>query len=204
MKLIPRQEKFYEFFREQARLTTEATGLLAEAVRLDQAGATERFQRISELERKGDTVIQEVAAKLRHTFITPIDPEDIHRLAERLDDILNGIEKCAFRVMAYNVQPAPDPFLELADLGKRACDEVANAVEALASERPVDQHCDEITRIESKADQVFRNAELALFADHSEAIALLKQVRILDRLEKITDRCEDAGDVIENISVKNS
>jgi len=204
MKFIPRQLKFYHFFTEQARLIADSAELLSESVSLDPAGAKRCFERITELESSGDAIMHKLSEQLRQTFITPLDPEDIHRLAERLDDILDGIEECGFRVMAYNVQPVPEAILNLADLVKLSCREVSAAVEALAAELPLDSHCTEISRIESEADRLYRDAEVVLFAEQPDAVTLLKQMRILGRLEKITDRCEDAGDVLENVVVKNS
>jgi len=204
MRLIPREEKFYRFFQRQAELNVEAASLLCDAIKQDPERVQATVERIRDLEHDGDAVIQEVFRLLRKTFITPLDPEDIHRLAERQDDLLDDIEECAFRLAAYRLAVIPDAVASTANIVREACGRLAAAVEALERGRPVDQHTDHVKRLEEQADRDLRAAELALFAAETDPISLFKQKELMEWMEAIADRCEDVADVVENIVVKNA
>ena len=102
--LLPRNEKFFQFFSAQADLITRACELLVceadSANGIQEKCATE----IRVIESKGHLVVHGIFGRLNKTFITPIDPQDIHRLATSLDDVLDGIEDAAHRIHAYNHQ----------------------------------------------------------------------------------------------------
>lgn len=204
MRLIPREEKFFRFFRRQAELNVEAAALLCDASRQDPEHVQAVADRIRDLEHEGDTVLREVFALLRKTFITPLDAEDIHRLAERQDDLLDDIEETAFRLAAYRLEATPAAAAQAAEIVRDACGQLVAAVEALEKDRPVHQFTEEVTRLEERADKVLRAAELALFAAESDPITLLKHKELIEWMEAIADRCEDVADVLENIVVKNA
>jgi len=95
MRILPREEKFFHFFLDQVSIITEASDLLLEGSRAGNTTLTVAAQKIVALEQRGDEVIHEIYEKLNQTFITPIDPEDIHAVGSRLDDVLDGIEEAA-------------------------------------------------------------------------------------------------------------
>ena len=79
-----------------------------------QVGPTSpRQRRKSVLEHKGDEVIREIFARLNQTFITPLDPEDIHNISTALDNVLDGIEDTAHCMVAYRIGPMPFPLVVL-------------------------------------------------------------------------------------------
>ena len=88
MQLIPRDEKFYDLFREQAELVSEAAHKLAELFN-DFTDVEKRVTEIEFIEHRGDQLTHTVMTKLNKTFITPIDREDIHSLSSALDDVLD-------------------------------------------------------------------------------------------------------------------
>ena len=204
MRLIPRQEKFYHLFRRHAELTVEAAAIMLDGVQRGQAAIQSAAERIRKLEHDGDDVTQEVVFKLRRTFITPIDPEDIHRLMERQDDVLDDIEECAFRLAAFRFAEVPAAVPALAETVLESCRQVGAALEALEKKQPVGPCIAEVNRLEERADKLLRDAEVALFADEGNPILLLKQKEILEWLETIADRCKDVATVLENVTVKNA
>src|SRR5271169_5776653 len=99
MRLLPRDEKFFDLFQKQV-------GIISEAVMA--SAATE----INVLEHRGDEVIHEIFTRLNQTFITPIDPEDIHNISSALDNVLDGIEDAAHRLVSYEIDPIPRDMVE--------------------------------------------------------------------------------------------
>src|SRR3954468_4167722 len=124
MKLLPREEKFYHLFARQVEIISEAARLLLEGCTLGNSRLVGAATEITVLEHKGDEVIHEVFQRLNQTFITPIDPEDIHSIASALDDVLDGIEDTSHRLVSYRIDPIPPMMVTLAEL-------VANCASAM-------------------------------------------------------------------------
>lgn len=204
MRFLPREEKFFHYFRQQVAVIREAVSALQTAFHQPSPDFGAVAEKLAELEHKGDTVLHDVFDKLNQTFITPIDPEDIQALASLLDEVLDYIEDAGFRIAAFEI-PEITPELQelvrvLADCGA-AMDQ---AIDALEHQRPLIQHCIEINRLESEADQLERRAVSALFRNEKDPIRLLKYKEIYETLERATDACEDVADRLQNVVVKNS
>src|SRR5438105_14009288 len=101
MKLLPREEKFFGYFHQQVKLIRQAADLLVEGASAGNSHLAHAAHQIKAAEEQADTVIHEIYHRLNSTFITPLDPEDIHSLASHLDDIIDGIEDCAYRMVDY-------------------------------------------------------------------------------------------------------
>ncbi|MGB9604281.1 MAG: DUF47 domain-containing protein, partial [Bryobacteraceae bacterium] len=116
MRLLPRHEKFFELFLSQVRVIEEAAQLLLEGARSGNSQLARNAVRIKQLEREGDELAHDIFTKLNQTFITPLDPEDIHGLSSRLDDVLDDIEDSAYRMSAYRLEPIPPTVVELCEI----------------------------------------------------------------------------------------
>lgn len=160
--------------------------------------------KIKDLEHSGDEVIHALFRKLQATFVTPFDPEDIQTLATALDDVLDAIEDVSFRIVAYRLDPIPEPAIELAQIIDDSCRSLATALESLKDKKPVLADCIEVHRLENKADEIERMHVRNLFSSETDAISLIKHKELYELLEAATDRCEDVADVIQNVAVKNS
>jgi predicted phosphate transport protein (TIGR00153 family) len=204
MRLLPREEKFFVDFQNQVKVISEAALVLEEAVKAGNSELNEAAKRIRVLEQKGDEVIHDILKRLHQTFITPLDPEDIHVLASHLDDVLDGIEEIAHCLVAYRVEPIPPAVVELAQVIRSCADSIAMAIAALARSKPMQDHCIEINRLEDKADEIYRVAVADLFSGAYDALHVIKLKEIYDALESTTDRCEDVADVLQGVLVKNS
>jgi predicted phosphate transport protein (TIGR00153 family) len=204
MRLLPRQEKFYTSFLGQVQLISEASKELLAAVKDGNSQLARAAVRIQQLEHEGDEIIHEIFTRLNQTFITPIDPEDIHSLSSRLDDVLDGIEDAAYRMVAYRLEPIPPTVAELCQVVHDCALSLERAFEALNKDQRVLEHCIEVNRLEDYADQLVRKAVAELFQRETDPIALIKQKEVLEYLEDTTDRCEDVADVLQNVVVKNS
>jgi predicted phosphate transport protein (TIGR00153 family) len=204
MNLLPRDEKFFDLFHQHAQILCRASKLLLAGLRGGDEQMDGACDEIKRLEHLGDEVIHELFRKLQATFITPFDPEDIQTLATALDDVLDAIEDVAFRIVAYRLNPAPAPAIELAEIIDASCSSLARAVESLRDKKPVLADCIEVHRLENKADEVERTLVRNLFSSEIDPISLIKHKELYELLEATTDRCEDVADVIQNVAVKNS
>src|SRR6266545_6180854 len=121
MKLLPREEKFFALFRQQVEVILQASRLLLEGAKAGSSRRADSAGQIQTLEHRGDEIIHEIITKLNSTFITPLDPEDIHNLSSKLDDVLDGIEDSAHRMVAYRLDAIPVNMIALAEVIHRCC-----------------------------------------------------------------------------------
>lgn len=204
MKLLPRDEKFFQFFQQQVKLICQAADLLVEGAAAGNAHLANAAHQIHALEEQADTVLHDIYTRLNSTFITPIDPEDIQSLSSHLDDVIDGIEDSVQRMLDYKVDPMPPTVLELCRIVQSCCLILQKAFDALAQNKPFIEHSIEINRLEEAADQLGRAAVKELFDTEKDPIRLIKLKEIHEFLEQTTDYCEDVADALQNVQVKNS
>ncbi|HTQ57970.1 MAG TPA: DUF47 family protein [Bryobacteraceae bacterium] len=204
LRLLPREEEFFALFVNQVKLIVEASRLLLESARNGNSSMARGSEEIRSLEAKGDEIIHDTFTRLNQTFITPLDPEDIHALASRLDDVLDGIEDAVHRMFAYRLNPIPPDMVQLCALICDCAVSLQKCFQALNDKQQVTEHCIEINRLEDVADGVVRHAISELFDREKDPIALMKLKEVYEFLEATTDRCEDVADVLQAVVIKNS
>jgi hypothetical protein len=204
MRLIPREEKFFALLVQQVDIISQASRLLLEGVRAGNSRMEGAAREISTLEGRGDDLIHDVLTRLNKTFLTPLDPEDIHSLASHLDDVLDGIEESAHRLVSYRLEPIPPIVVEMATIIQSCSMALHAAFESLGNGRhKLLDHCIQINRLEGEADRLFRIALAELFEREKDPVRLVKYKEVLDVLEETTDRCEDVADVLQGVMIKN-
>lgn len=204
MKLLPREEKFFHFFNDQVKLICEASKLLLDGALAGNAHLASAAVQIRVLEEHADEIIHEIYVSLNQTFITPLDPEDIHSLSSHLDDVIDGIEDAVHRMVAYRLDPIPPTVVELCRIIDSCAQALQKAIVALSKGEHLMDHCIEVNRLEEAADQLVRNAVSYLFTNETDPITIIKLKEIYEFLEQTTDRCEDVADALQNVVIKNS
>ena len=202
--LIPKDEKFFEMFREMAQNTILGAEELKDMLdNFQDPVASQR--RIKELEHKGDHLTHEIIKKLNKSFITPFDREDIYSLASKLDDVMDLIDASAQRFVMYNVEKPTPEAQQLAFLLLQGSQIRAKAVALLGGNLgALYEYCVEVNALENEADRVCREAISRLFDEEKDPIQLIKWKEIYETLEKCTDKCEDAANILESVVVKNA
>jgi predicted phosphate transport protein (TIGR00153 family) len=204
MRLLPREEKFYGLFLKQADIISEAARLLLDGVRAGNSTLAAFAMEINVLEHRGDELIHEIFTRLNQTFITPLDPEDIHNISSSLDNVLDGLEDTSHRLLSYHIDPIPPSMITLAEIVRNCAKAMHSAFEALEAGRPLMEHCIEINRLENEGDLIGRGAVADLFNKEKDPILLIKLKEVYDFFEETIDSCEDVADVLQNVVVKNS
>jgi predicted phosphate transport protein (TIGR00153 family) len=201
--LIPREEAFFELFKNAAHNMIEGSRLLKEMMEQYQP-ASEQAKRIKEVEHVGDGITHDIARRLNRTFITPIDREDIHDLASALDDILDVTEAIADRFVLYKVTKPTERAVKLADLLYQASVAVGAAVDRLGFAHPDIKECSvQVNSLENEADRISRDAISELFDKETDPMAVIKWKEIYEGFETGTDRCEDVANILERIALKH-
>lgn len=203
MRVLPKEEKFFALFEQQAQCIAEAAKLLSASIYAGGAQLGAVAAQIRDVEHKGDEITHEIMTRLNQTFLTPIDPEDIHRLASRLDDVLDMIDAAIGRMVLFKMTYLPPAVATLAQIIESCSRSIVKALDAMARGDHVGDHLIEINQLENEADRVNRQALAELFDTEKNAIELIKLKEIYEMLESATDLCEDVANVIESVVVKN-
>jgi predicted phosphate transport protein (TIGR00153 family) len=200
---IPREEKFFELFVDDARNVLAGARLLEEFFRnYDQR---ERLAaQLRDAEHRGDVLSHDIGRRLASTFVTPFDRDDIHQLISRLDDILDFIEEVADTCVLYRIESPTPAAGEHAAIIVKQCEELVRALEKLHSFKEVQPHWIEIHRLENEGDRITRLAVAELFTDGNDPLYVIKWKEIYSLLEQAIDACEDAANVIERIVVTHA
>jgi len=206
MRLLPRDEKFFDFFTAVAAYTAEAAGLLRDGLGADDPQRGPIVDQIKRLEHLADEVTRDVVSRLDRVFITPLDREDIHLLASRLDDIIDLIDGTARRLQIFRCGRAPEGAILLAAVVVRAVSQLQAAVQALEANRSaaVLEACHSVKLLEEEGDGLYHTWLGRLFDGSSDALTVIKWKEIYDNLEDTLDTIEDAANVLESISIKHA
>ena len=203
MRLIPRDEKFFELFNELAGRLTKCARLLNELFtsphRLD-----ELCQAIKTIEHEADQLTYKVIARIDTSFVTPLDREDIYMLASRLDDVIDLLDGTARRVAMFHITEFREPAKRLSSVLTRAAEIIEAAVRDMKKPKVVAQHSRTIKQLEEEGDAIYNEAVGGLFIGTPDPIDVIKWKELYDTLEGAIDQCEDVANVLESISIKNS
>jgi hypothetical protein len=202
VRLIPRDESFYDIFVQ------DGENLLAAARKLDEMiGAYDRLEeRVAEiqaLEHQGDVLDIEINKRLERAFITPFDREDIHELTARLDDVLDGIQEVAETFVIYAVERPTEEAGRLAAIIAAQANQLLEAIRKLDGFAGIAAHLHEVHDLENEADGLSRAAIGRLFHDRVDPLDVIKWRDLYTALEETIDAAEDAAEVIERIVAKN-
>ena len=213
-RLTPKESKFFPVLKQMSDVLISASDLLIDYLRSDRSQsdsdyyklAPDHYKKIKKLERTADSLSHRIFEDLNTTFITPFDREDIHDLANNLDDVIDGINKCAKKIALYNPKQIPESAIKLAELIKDAAVQIGIAVNELdvlkKSSVKVKKCCSELHEIENGADEVCDNFIKKMFSEEKDSIELIKLKDIVYELEKTTDTAEHVGKIIRTIIVK--
>lgn len=206
MRLLPRDGRFFDLFTHVATLNRDAAIQLREMFAAEGDAQAYRVEAIKRLEREADSVTLEVVTRLDKTFITPLDREDIHALASRLDDVLDRIDGVARRTMIFRAEGTPEGVLRMCDVIVRMTEELLGAVRILEQGKApiVIEACGRVKQLEEEGDSVYGTWLGRLFDEERDPIALLKWKEIYDILEETLDQAEDVANVLESVAIKHS
>ena len=203
---MPKDRVFYTLFEEVADNVSKMGKALKEVVTepdFDKRAAI--ISKVEDLEHENDELTHRIFTELGRNFITPFDREDIHYLASALDDICDYTYATAKKINFYKINPNDVGIQKMADLIEQACDNIRTAVKELRNMRNMRNITDALVKvnsIENQADDIFDMSIDRLFETEPDAKEVIKKREIYQVMEVVTDKCEDAANVIESIIIK--
>lgn len=204
---LPKDKVFYNLFEEASDNLQGIAKKLVQVVNepeFNKRGIL--IKEMEAIEHKNDEITHKIFIELGRNFITPFDREDIHALASALDDIADYVYAAAKKINFYKIDPISDQGIQkTAEAIKEAVAAVKAAVMELRNLKNTQKIIEcviKINSIENSADDIFDMSIERLFESDVDAKELIKRREIYQVMETATDKCEDAGNVIESIVVK--
>jgi uncharacterized protein Yka (UPF0111/DUF47 family) len=203
LRILPRDEKFYELFTELAQRLTGSAALLCELFS-NPAQLDAKVAQIKELEHQADNLTHDIIDRIDRTFVTPFDREDIHALASELDEVIDLIDGTARRATIFRIQKTRPAAGTLADVLARAATCVESGVREMKNAKHVYAISEKLKVLEEEGDAIYHEAMGVLFAEGGDALEVVKWKDLYDKLEDALDKCEDVGNVLQSIALKNA
>lgn len=202
LRLTPQKREFFDLFTQAAANSREISRLLVEL--LEQwPESRETLLSIREAEHEGDRLTHEVIDLLNRTFVTPLDRDDMYRLATVIDDICDFVDEAADNIDAYEVREVPTRAVEQAQVVYRAAAYLHEAVEHLDGFRDSRRQLSAVRELENEGDRLSREAIADLFRSGKDPLTIIRWKDIHEQIEEAVDACQNAADVLEAILVKN-
>lgn len=198
----------FKLIQQQTSCCLEASNLLEEILCQFHGDSIQVYRtRMHEIEHAADRVHHDILNRLSTEFITPIDQEDILRLAQIIDDITDALDEVVLEFYMYHIDSVPARAAELSQVVNRcvrALHEAAGELKNFKKPAALRALVVKVNDIEAEADGVYTEAVYQLFASPTTDRQLLGAKAIFESLESCCDLCEHATDVIEQVIIKNT
>ena len=202
-RLIPHDEQFFDLFDQLTGHLTQTARMLA-ALFDDPQHVGDHVRAIKDVEHKADVLTSKINQRIDKSFVTPIDREDIHMLASRLDDVIDLLDGTSRRFEMLHIAEVKQPARQLAQVLISAAEHIEIGVKSIRETKLVSEQAVEIKRLEEEADAIYHSAVGDLFAGKPEPLEVLKWKEMYDTLERATDSCMGVAQVLQSISLKNA
>ncbi|MGP8124283.1 MAG: DUF47 domain-containing protein [Nitrososphaerales archaeon] len=202
--VIPQDKAFFDILeKESANVLFGATKLEDAMKSFDQM--EERRKQFKDIEHVGDDIVHQIYEKVNRSFITPIDQEDITKLASLYDDVLDYMYAVMNRIVLYEVTGPTESMIKFSGICRASVEEIHQAFISMRKldKVEIDKRCIEVDRLENEADELLNETVVKLFKS-DDVISILKLKEIYEHLETVTDRCEDLSQVLRDILIKHS
>ncbi len=199
----PRDRIYFELFEEAGKNILQAADLLDRMLR-NFPDSKLLARDILICEQEGDRITHDIINRLNHTFVTPIDREDILALASALDDIVDYTEEVADYLGLYKIEAPMDQAIRLAHVLLEASRQIAQAIPRLRGFRDISHYTVEINRLENEGDRITREAVASLFDGGIDPMVVIRWKDLFERLEAAIDATEHVANILEGIVIKNS
>lgn len=207
-RLMPREDDFFEMYARHADTIVRGAEELRLMLNGGEAVRT-HYPNVLSAEDDADAITREVTQAVRRTFVTPFDRGSIQALIERMDDTVDQMKKAAKIITLFGKAEFDSDFQRMGDAILRCAHLLREVVPLLSQLNPnaarINAICEQIRRVEGDSDDVHEAAMIALYRDckPDEVLSFIAAREVLDQLERIVDRFDDAAAEIENIVIEH-
>ena len=202
-RLVPVDDLFFQLFSDSAANAADAARRL-QALVGDLPHIDDHFDKVVDCERRGDELASAILRRLDTSFVTPFDREDIHALAEELDDVVDDILAVASLMRLVGVKQIIPEMQEQADLLVRMADQTVELLARFERMKEVRPYLDAIDELESEGDRVYQRTIARLFGGEFDALEVLRWKDIVEAMEAALNTIEDISNIVESIVLKHA
>src|SRR6266545_4472842 len=130
-RLIPTDDAFFGLFNDSAANVAECARRLHDL--LEDPADPALHEKIAACEHHGDEMVRTILQRLNTSFVTPFDREDIHALAEELDDVVDDLLEVSHRMLITGITTVLPELREQADLVVQCAAETEQLINRLES-----------------------------------------------------------------------
>lgn len=201
--IIPQDRGFFDLLDKESSNVLTGARKLEEAVRTFE-NIEGRRKEFKDIEHEGDEIVHEIYERVNRSFITPIDQEDLTKLASLYDDVLDYMYAVMNRLVLFEIKGPTEAMKEFTGIVRASVEQIHNAFVSMRrlDKAQIDKNVIEVDRLENEADVLLNEAVATLFKS-ADVIEILKLKEIYEHLETITDKCEDLSFVIRDIMIKH-
>ena len=203
--LVNKHEEFFDFLVTNAEYFHKGA-LMVKEVLQDPMKLDRCTKEMKELEHMADDITHEVANKMKHVFITPIDREDFYMLTSTLDDCVDDIKDVIFSLRIYHAGQGWEKTLRMADILVELSDELIVLFRLLKNidknEAELTERTRKINALESEADTIYRDIISNLFDGSHDAVDIIRWKEIMETMEDTADQAERVGNLIKEVVMK--
>ena len=199
--ILPEDKVFFTLFKEMAGKITEASGILNEITH-ELPNGTEKGQKVRQLEHQADEITRQTYERLNDSLITPLEPEEIARLAPALDDVLDRIDWVTHQICNYGIPQSTDLLKEFSYLIVLSGNEISHGIDDLSTLKKaeeIDLHSRELNRLYNISTELLSRAVLELFQT-KDVLLIIKLKDIYEGLAKVLEKTNDVGHALTDIS----
>ncbi len=202
-RIVPASREFFDDFSLAAQNLATCVERLKDVL-ADTSRAAELHAAVKDVERVGDELTSRILTRLDTTFVTPFDPEDIQRLAQGIDDVVDDIYHVSEMVVLTNITELIPEVVEQVDVLDRMSDQVVELFDRFEDMRGLRSIITGIEEMESEGNRIYRRAVARLFSGEIGAIDVIRWKDIVESLEAVQDRIEDMTNIVTTIVVKQA
>ena len=199
--ILPEDKVFFTLFKEMAGKISEASEILNEITH-ELPNGTEKGQKVRQLEHLADEITRQTYERLNDSLITPLEPEEIARLAPALDDVLDRIDWVTHQICNYGIPQSTDLLKEFSYLIVLSGTEISHGIDDLATLKKadeIDQHARELNRLYNISTELLSRAVIELFQTR-DVLLIIKLKDIYEGLAKVLEKTNDVGHALSDIS----
>ncbi|WP_321507249.1 DUF47 family protein [uncultured Methanoregula sp.] len=203
--ILPEDKVFFVLFREMAEKITEASTTLNEITH-ELPDGTEKSHKVRQIEHLGDEITKKIYEQLNESLITPLEPDEIARLAPALDDVLDKIDWVTHQLCNYGIPETNDVLKEYSYLIQLSATEITHALDTLATLKDpegVKTHTLEISRLYNLSTELLSRAILELFKT-KDLLMIIKLKDIYEGMAKVMEKCNDVGHALNDIAMSHT
>lgn len=204
-KLFGKSDRFFELLASSAKSAHESIEALARL--LEESNGNVSLAELAVARRHEKRTAEIISEELVQVFVTALDREDIEALSKALYRIPKTVEKFGERyVIMHHLVKAKD-FAPQMQIAQEAAHVVVRMVDMLAKSPKLEDikaENDKMQELEGRADQLVLGYLKEIYSGDMDPIKAMALRDLYDLLEKVIDRCRDAGNVVSQIVLKNS